>query len=90
MEFLFHTCKVTEMGELEPGELNRLVRGLHLSNDVFWPMFSEQLKDIARAHENGELLITLEYFIGMNHKFPMILYPALHMQVSRRFRGPPG
>lgn len=84
VEFIFHTCKVTEMGELELGELDRLVRGLHLSNDVFWPMFSEQLKEIARAHENGELLITLEYFVGMHHKFPMILYPALHMQVSRR------
>ena len=78
------------MGELEPGELDRLVRGLHLSNDVFWPMFSDKLKEIARAHENGELLITLDYFVGMNHKFPMILYPALHMQVRRRCCVPAG
>lgn len=81
MEFVFRTCKITDKGELEQGELDRLARGLHLSNDAFWPAFSQQLADIGRAHANGEMLLTLDYFLSMHHKFPMILYPALRMQV---------
>ncbi len=82
VEFIFHTCKLTDAGELEMGELDRLARGLHLSNDAFWPAFSQQLEDIVKSHENGDLIMTLDFFRDMHHKFPMILYPALRLQVK--------
>lgn len=82
MEFIFRTRKVTSTGELEMGELERLARGLHLSNDAFWAVFSQQLEDISRAHANGEILITLDHFLALHHKIPMMLYPALRMQVN--------
>lgn len=85
VEFIFHTCKLTEAGELEFGELDRLAKSLHLSNNVFWPAFSEQLEDIIKAHHNGDLIMTLDFFLDMHHKFPMILYPALRVQVSVGF-----
>lgn len=85
VEFIFHTCKLTQAGELEVGELDRLAKSLHLSNDVFWPVFSRQLEDIIRAHQNGDLIMTLDFFLDMHHKHPMILYPALRVQVSVGF-----
>lgn len=85
VEFIFNTCKLTEAGELELGELDRLAKSLHLSNDVFWPAFSQQLEDIIKSHENGDLIMTLEFFLDMHHKFPMILYPALRVQVNVGF-----
>lgn len=88
VEFVFRTCKVTDKGdELEQGELARLARCFHLSNNAFWPAFSQQLADITRAHANGDVLLTLDYFSNMHHKFPMILYPALRMQVCIYVRG---
>lgn len=94
VEFIFHTCKLTEAGELEVGELDRLAKSLHLSNDVFWPAFSQQLEDIIKSHQNGDLIMTLDFFQEMHHKYPMILYPALRVQVNagcemRRFKRPP-
>ena len=82
VDFIFHTCKLTEAGELEVGELDRLAKSLHLSNDVFWPAFSQQLEDIIKSHQNGDLIMTLDFFQDMHHKYPMILYPALRVQVS--------
>lgn len=82
VEFIFNTCKVTEAGELKVGELDRLAKSLHLSNDAFWPAFSQQLEDINKSHQNGDLIMTLEFFQDMHHKYPMILYPALRVQVS--------
>ncbi|CAB1110696.1 unnamed protein product [Ectocarpus sp. CCAP 1310/34] len=81
VEFIFNTCKVTEAGELEVGELDRLAKGLHLSNDAFWPAFSQQLEDINKSHQNGDLIMTLDFFQDMHHKYPMILYPALRVQI---------
>lgn len=63
------------------GELDRLVKGFHLCNDAFWTTFSARLAEIARARETGEVVLDQEYFLAMHHKFPMILYPALRMQV---------
>ncbi|CAM9338514.1 unnamed protein product, partial [Ectocarpus fasciculatus] len=89
VEFIFNTCKVTEGGELEVGELDRLAKSLHLSNDAFWPAFSQQLEDINKSHQNGDLIMTLGFFQDMHHKYPMILYPALRVQelVQRRTLG---
>eukprot|EP00752_Nemacystus_decipiens_P006154 g5552.t1 len=85
VEFIFNTCKLTEAGELEVGELDRLAKSLHLSNDVFWPAFSQQLEDIIKSHQNGDLIMTLDFFQDMHHKYPMILYPALRVQVNASF-----
>ncbi|CAN0035691.1 unnamed protein product [Ectocarpus sp. 4 AP-2014] len=89
VEFIFNTCKVTQAGELEVGELDRLAKSLHLSNDAFWPAFSQQLEDINKSHQNGDLIMTLDFFQDMHHKYPMILYPALRVQelVQRRTLG---
>ncbi|CAM9418027.1 unnamed protein product [Ectocarpus sp. 8 AP-2014] len=89
VEFIFNTCKVTEAGDLEVGELDRLAKSLHLSNDAFWPAFSQQLEDINKSHQNGDLIMTLDFFQDMHHKYPMILYPALRVQelVQRRTLG---
>ncbi|CAM9241608.1 unnamed protein product, partial [Hapterophycus canaliculatus] len=89
VEFIFNTCKLTDAGELEMGELDRLAKSFHLSNDVFWPAFSQQLEDINKSHMNGDLIMTLDFFVDMHHKFPMILYPALRAQelVQRRTLG---
>lgn len=86
VEFIFNTCKLTAAGELEIGELDRLAKSFHLSNDAFWPVFSQQLEEINKSHHNGDLIMTLDFFLDMHHKFPMILYPALRAQVSSHFQ----
>lgn len=82
VEFAFRTCKVTDKGDLERGELERLAKSLHLSNNAFWSTFSNQLAEVSRGQELAELVLDMDYILGMHHKFPMILYPALRMQVG--------
>lgn len=81
VEFVFRRCKLTDKGDIEPGELDRLTRSLHLSNNTFWPVFAPHLAEIIRAQDAGDAVIDLDYFLRMHHKHPMILYPALHTQV---------
>lgn len=81
VQFIFRTCRVTQRGELEMGELERLVHGLHLANDAFLASIAPRIVRVTRDQATGNVLLDLDYFLSMHARFPMILYPALHMQV---------
>lgn len=84
VEFIFRTCKKNGSDELELGELVRLAESFHLANNAFRATFSQQLKDISRDQKEGKVILTLDFFLGIHHKCPMMLYPALRMQVENR------